>query len=118
MAQTSQDGRLQFVLGWVLCVLLAGVFLMAGSIKLVSKPVMVEEFSRIGLGQWFRYFTGAVEVGGAIGLLIPKVSRWAALLLSAVMVGAIIAHLTALHSSPAVVIVLLVLTLLAAWMRR
>ncbi len=106
------------VLGWILCILLTLVFLLAGGVKLLSKPVMVQEFNRIGLGQWFRYFTGILEVTGAVCLLIPKLSRWAALLLAVVMLGAIVAHLTVLHSSPAVPIALLVLAALAAWLRR
>jgi hypothetical protein len=34
----------RFVFGWVLCVLLALVFLMAGGVKLLSKPALVQEF--------------------------------------------------------------------------
>jgi uncharacterized membrane protein YphA (DoxX/SURF4 family) len=125
MARTSDiagplvaPSTLRVVFGWVICVLLALVFLMAGGVKLLSKPALVQEFDQIGLGQWFRYFTGALEVTGAVCLLIPKLSRWAALLLAVVMIGAIIAHLTVLHSSPGLPIALLVLATLAAWLRR
>ena len=31
---------------------------------------MVEMFDKIGLGQWFRYLTGGLEVTGAILLLV------------------------------------------------
>jgi uncharacterized membrane protein YphA (DoxX/SURF4 family) len=106
------------VLGWALCLLLAFVFLMVGGMKLLSRPVMVQEFNQVGLGQWFRYFTGTLEVIGALGLLVPKFSRWAALLLALVMVGAIIAHFTVLHSPATLAILLLVLAALTAWLRR
>jgi uncharacterized membrane protein YphA (DoxX/SURF4 family) len=106
------------ILGWILCLLLAVVFLFFGGMKLLSKPVMVREFNQVGLGQWFRYFTGTLEISGAIGLLVPKFSRWAALLLVAVMAGAIIAHLTVLHSPPSLAAILLVLAVLIAWLRR
>jgi putative oxidoreductase len=109
---------LRVVLGWILCLLLAFVFLMVGGMKLSSKPVMVQEFNQVGLGQWFRYFTGTLEVIGAVSLLVPKFSRWAALLLAVVMVGALVAHLTVLHSPPGLAIALLVLAVLAAWLRR
>jgi uncharacterized membrane protein YphA (DoxX/SURF4 family) len=125
MAATDQraDGSLKpemprIVLGWILCVLLALVFIMAGGVKLLSKPAMVQEFSRIGLGQWFRFFTGALEVTGAICLLVPKLSRWGALLLAVVMMGAIVAHLTVLHTPPTLPAILLVLAALTAWLRR
>jgi putative oxidoreductase len=125
MAQTSEivnasGKRAMFraILGWALCLLLAFVFLMVGGMKLVSKPVMVREFEQVGLGQWFRYFTGALEVTGAVCLLVPKVSRWGALLLMIVMVGAIIAHFTVLHSPPTLAAILLLLAGLTAWLRR
>ena len=125
MAQTDEvvsgsvkPTMLRLVLGWILCVLVAFVFLVFGSMKLLGKPIMVQEFAQVGLGQWFRYFTGTLEVVGAIGLLIPKVSRWAALLLAVVMAGALIAHFTALHSPPALAAILLVLAVVTAWLRR
>ncbi len=105
------------VLGWVLCVLLAILFVAVGSMKLLGRPIMVQEFNQVGLGQWFRYFTGILEVIGGVGLLVPKLSQWAALLLALVMIGAIIAHLTVLHSPPMLAIILLVLAGLIGWLR-
>jgi uncharacterized membrane protein YphA (DoxX/SURF4 family) len=115
---SGKPAMFQVILGWVLCLLLAFAFLMVAGMKLLSKPIMVREFDQVGLGQWFRYFTGTLEVIGAVGLLIPKLSRWAALLLAVVMVGAIIAHFTVLRSSPALAAILLALTALTAWLRR
>jgi putative oxidoreductase len=109
---------LRVVLGWILCLPLAFVFLMVGGMKLLSKPAMVQEFNQVGLGQWLRYFTGTLEVIGAVGLLVPKFSRWAALLLAGVLVGALVAHFTVLDSSPALALILLVLAGLIAWLRR
>jgi putative oxidoreductase len=40
---------------------------------------MVEMFANIGIGQWFRYVVGALEVAGAAGVLVPRVSGLAAL---------------------------------------
>ena len=115
---SAKPAMLRVIFGWILCLLLTFVFLLFGGMKLLGKPIMVQEFNQVGLGQWFRYFTGTLEVAGAIGLLIPKVSRWAALLLAVVMVGALIAHFTVLHSPPALAAILLVLTVLTAWLRR
>jgi putative oxidoreductase len=103
-------------LGLVLGLLLAVAFLAAGIPKLAGNPMMVQEFAKVGLGQWFRYFTGILEVSGAIGVLFPRVRTWAALLLSVVMAGAITAHLTVLASSPALPAVLLVIALTTAWL--
>ena len=32
-------------------------------------------FDQVGVGQWFRYFTGLVEVFGALLVLIPKTAQ-------------------------------------------
>lgn len=115
---TSKPSLSLAIPGWLLSVLLALAFLSAGSFKIMSRPGMVQEFAQVGLGQWFRYFTGILEVAGAIGLLIPAFARWAATLLAAVMSGAIVAHLTALHSSPTLPIILLVMVLAATGLRK
>jgi putative oxidoreductase len=52
-----------------------------------------ELFGKIGIGQWLRYFTGSLEVVGAVLLLIPKTSAIAAVLLALTMVGAVATHL-------------------------
>ncbi len=102
-------------IAWALCSLTALIFLAAGGIKLAGRPAMIHEFSQIGLGQWFRYFTGTLEVTGAIGVLIPRFRLKAALLLAIVMVGATIANLTVLRQSPALTCGLFALTLVVAW---
>ena len=76
------------IVGWIPAIVPALVFSLAGGVKLIGVPAMVAEFAQIGIGQWFRYVTGLLEVGGAIGLLIPKFRFWAALQIVAVMVGA------------------------------
>jgi putative oxidoreductase len=103
---------------WLLRGLVALVFLAAGGSKLVAAPAMVAMFVAIGIGQWFRLLTGTLEVAGAIGLLLPRVTIYAALLLMAVMVGAIVAHLSILGGSPLPAIVLLLLSAAIAWLAR
>src|SRR5580692_8613314 len=108
----------QAIPGWILSLLLALIFLSAGAMKLMSRPNMVQEFAQVGLGQWFRYFTGLLEVAGAICMVVPPLSRWGAVVLATVMSGAVVAHLTALHSPPTLPAILLVMVLAAAWLRR
>jgi putative oxidoreductase len=103
---------------WILSGLVALVFIGAGGAKLAGAVVMVELFDKVGLGQWFRYFTGLLEVAGGLGLLM---SRWAfqsAVLLAVVMVGAFIAHVTVVGGSPAAAVVLFVLTGIIAYLRN
>jgi uncharacterized membrane protein YphA (DoxX/SURF4 family) len=103
---------------WTLQVASAAMFLFAGSLKLAGVPPMVQAFGIIGLGQWFRYFTGGLEVISAVLLLVPSLALFGALALAATMVGAILAHLFIIGGSPAVPIVLLASTTSIAWARR
>ena len=82
---------------WVFQVLLAALFAFGGiNILLGLMPEMVENFRKMGFGIWFRDLTGALELSGAIGLLIPRLTGPAALGLAGVMVGAVLIHLTVL----------------------
>lgn len=103
---------------WVLQIALALMFLMAGSSKLTGNPMMVGMFEKIGFGQWFRYLTGALEVLGAVLLLIPRTSGLGALLMVGVMVGAVFTHLFIIGGSPVVPLVLLIVAAIIAWFRR
>ncbi|HJZ75219.1 MAG TPA: DoxX family protein [Vicinamibacterales bacterium] len=105
-------------LTWMLIIVTAGMFLLAGSLKLAGVEMEVGLFAVIGIGQWFRYFTGVLEIGGAIGLFIEPAAPFAALLLATIMVGAIMTHLFIAGGSPAVPIALLASSLAIAWLRR
>jgi putative oxidoreductase len=103
---------------WVVQALLALAFLGAASGKLLGKPEMVALFETIGVGQWFRYVTGLMELTGAILIVVPRTKFFGAALLSMVMVGAVLTHLFILHSAPTAPAVLLVLAGVVAWARR
>ena len=102
---------------WITQLALAALFLFAGGSKLAGAPKMVELFAAIGWGQWFRYFTGAVELSAAVALLTPSAALFGAILLVLTMVGATIANLS-LGQSPAPPLVLLLLAAAVAWTRR
>jgi uncharacterized membrane protein YphA (DoxX/SURF4 family) len=87
-------------------VILTLAFLAAGSAKLAGVEMMVATYETIGVGQWFRYLTGIIEVGSAILLFIPGKQVWGAALLVCTMIGAVLAHLFILGpgSLPAIVL--------------
>src|ERR1700732_3632204 len=85
---------------WTLQGIISAAFLAAGFAKLAGVPFMVDLFAQIGLGQWFRIVTGAVEVTGAVALLIPGLASIGALWLGATMVGAVATHVFVLHTRP------------------
>jgi putative oxidoreductase len=102
---------------WVVQVLLAAMFFMAGGNKLGGNPQMVGMFEAIGIGQWFRYLTGSLEVIGALLLLIPTFSGVGGLLLTGVMGGALLTHLFIIGGNPTMAIVLFVGALFVAYGR-
>lgn len=97
--------------------ILALAFFAAGAAKLIGVEMMVETYETIGIGQWFRYLTGIIEVGSAILLFIPGKQAWGAALLACTMIGAVLAHLFILGpgSIPAVVLGLLSAVVLYAY---
>ena len=114
----GSTGRIMNVVLWILQVGAAGMFLMVGFFKLSGDPRMVGLFDAIGLGQWLRYVTGSLEVGGAVLLLIPRLSGLGALLLVSVMLGAVATHLFIVGGSALGATILLIVTGVVAWGRR
>ena len=113
-----QRSRASLIALWVTQVALAAMFLMAGGSKLAGAPQMVSLFGALGLGQWFRYVTGVVEVTAGIALLIPSAAIFGALLLIPTMLCATFINLFVVPASPVPTIVLLLLAAAVAWTRR
>jgi putative oxidoreductase len=103
---------------WTLQIVSAGMFLLAGSLKLSGNAEMVSTFGAIGIGQWFRYLTGTIEVASASLLLVPSLAFYGALLLVPTMACAIITHLFIIGGSPLPATLLLAATATIAWVRR
>jgi len=79
---------------WILQTRTAAIFLFVGSSKFdPTNSFWIQLFSKVGIGQWFRYFTGGIEVVCAILLLFPKASAIGAALLACTMAGAIVTRL-------------------------
>ena len=81
-------------------------FLGAGGAKLAGVEMMVMTFDQIGLGQGFRYLTGAIEVIGVILLWLPRRQVIGAAVLGGTMVGAVLTHWFILGPSAVPAIVL------------
>jgi uncharacterized membrane protein YphA (DoxX/SURF4 family) len=118
MTATISTPRVRTAAVWGLQILLAAAFLAAGVSKILGVPAMVALFDGIGVGQWFRYVTGLVEVGGALLLLIPGLAAAGAALLAATMAAAVLTHLFVVGGSAVPALVLLVLNLVVLTLRR
>lgn len=114
----NDTGKVQNVALWVLQVAAAAMFLLVGFSKLAGAEQAVALFEAIGIGQWFRYLTGALEVSGAILLLVPALAGVGALLLAAVMVGAVFTELFIIAGNPLMPLILLAVVGTIAYGRR
>jgi uncharacterized membrane protein YphA (DoxX/SURF4 family) len=81
-----------------LAVVAAFVFIGLSKFDNDPRSDWVKVFERIGWGQWFRYFTGAVQVTGALLLLTRWTISVGAFLLGCTMIGAMIVDITVMHA--------------------
>jgi uncharacterized membrane protein YphA (DoxX/SURF4 family) len=106
------------VFAWILSILLALAFLLAGVPKLLAVTVWIRKFAHWGYPRWSLTVIGLLEVSGAVLLLIPRFVIYGVGLLTVVMLGAAYTHV-ANGEGVAVVRPLIFLCLLAAvgWLR-
>ena len=81
--------RLDGLTRWLPRIAIALVFVTVGSSKF-SDPMWVRLFARIGFGQWFRYFTGVMQIAGGVLVLMPRLALVGIAMLACTMLGAVI----------------------------
>jgi putative oxidoreductase len=101
---------------WVVAVLLAGLFFVAGGVKIGGW--LDQRFVAWGYSPGFAVVIGVLEVGFAIALLLERAAAWAAFGLMAIMLGAVGTHI-AQGEYPSMFVPMAVFGLLAfvAWGR-
>jgi putative oxidoreductase len=80
----------------MITVIVSVLFFMFGIEKLANIGDWDRVFDRIGFGQWLRYFTGIVQISGALLFIVPRTSVFGAALLGASMIGAVVAQIAVL----------------------
>jgi uncharacterized membrane protein YphA (DoxX/SURF4 family) len=76
---------------WLPRIVVAMLFIFVGKSKFADHGEWVATFAKIGFGQWFRYFTGILQVMGGVLVLIPKTFPFGILLIGCTMAGAMAA---------------------------
>jgi len=71
---------------------LVGIFVLFGAGKFVDPAKWIAKFAAWGLPEWFVPVSGAVELAGAVGLLIPVLRGPSGLGLGFFMIGAVATH--------------------------
>jgi len=91
------------------------LFVFIGYGKFDSHGVWVTIFERIGLGQWFRIFTGVVQVTGGVLMIARRTRTAGAALLGCTMAGAAIVDIVVMGSPVVIVPLLLLIVIAAVW---
>jgi uncharacterized membrane protein YphA (DoxX/SURF4 family) len=83
------------IAGWVIIGLTSLFFIQIGIQKLVGAKEMIDTFQELGYPDWSRFVVGLVEIAGAILLVVPRWTMYAATALGALMIGAVASELLA-----------------------
>ena len=115
----EKRGRIDLLAQWLPRLAVAIAFLSLGWDKIRPNSGWAQLFGQIGAGQWFRYFTGVVQITGALLTLVPRTAFYGIALLAATMVGATAVWLIVFKAPenaiiPAVVLIILVVVGLGA----
>lgn len=93
------DSKTKRIAAWGIQILLAALFALAALGKLTRNPQWISRFRGYGYSAGFCVLIGALEATGALGLLIPRIARYAAIGLLGIMSGALYTHLVN-HEAP------------------
>jgi len=95
----EKRGAIDVFTAWLPRLAVVFGFVVIGATKFSSgRGEWYRIFELIGFGQWFRYFTGAVQVSGALMMLTPWTRTAGAFLLACTMIGAIVVDIFVAHA--------------------
>lgn len=88
----SEQDRSDPATAWAIRLSIAVVFVLTGVDKFLpnSSTYWIHVFGLIGLGDWFRYFTGIIEIVGGLLFLVPIATIGGAAILVVTMLGAMV----------------------------
>jgi hypothetical protein len=67
------------------------MFIFIGQSKFAAHSEWFKIFAQLGFGQWFRYFTGCLQILGGVLVLIPRTFAIGILVIASTMAGAVAA---------------------------
>ena len=102
---------------WTLQIVAALFFAAAAISKLMGAEYNVVVFEKIGIGQWFRYFTAVMELIGVVLIVTPRLAALGGVWLSVIMAVAVVADRTLIGGNGVPALVALIVTATVAWFR-
>lgn len=104
--------RIKIILIWVIGIM----FILTGLSKLMhADPISEALFAKAHYPNWLFYTAALFEFGGGILLISSKYRRWGALMIIAVMIGAISTHFY-LHDELVHIIVPVLIIAFTGWL--
>ena len=82
------QSRFELIKRWLIRAAAALLFFSVGMSKFSARSQWVSIFAQIGFGQWFRYFTGVLQILGALLVLISETFAVGIIILACTMAGA------------------------------
>jgi uncharacterized membrane protein YphA (DoxX/SURF4 family) len=104
-------------LGWLLTAMVSFMLGMSGISKVIGTEEMVNNFTAMNLLPYLALL-GVVEVAGVVLLIIPKMSKYGAVLLSSFLSGAVAIHLSMMGGAGVLVPIILGIMVWAAYYLR
>ena len=101
-------------LGWLLTAVVSFMLGMSGISKVIGTEEMVNNFTTMNLLPYLALL-GVVEVAGVVLLIIPKMSKYGAVLLSSYLSGAVAIHLSMMGGAGVLVPIILGIMVWAAY---
>jgi uncharacterized membrane protein YphA (DoxX/SURF4 family) len=77
---------------WAVTLFLMQAFVPSGYLKLLDNSGWTDAFAGWGYSEWFRRAVGVAEIIAGLAILVPRVAAYGALLIFAIMAGAIATH--------------------------
>ncbi len=107
------------IVGWIIRVLVALQMGLAGLGKFTGPKMWTTKFVHYGYPEWFVTVIATLELGGAVLLLVPKLSKYGMMILGVVLLGAGYTHLANGEAGQIVrPLVPLALLAVAYWLNR
>ncbi|MBS1802013.1 MAG: DoxX family protein [Acidobacteria bacterium] len=106
---------------WTIRAIICLIFLYFGTSKFKNdaKATWVVFFEQVGLGQWLRYLTGALETVGAFMVLVSGTVEIGLAMIMIVTLGATVISVSLMHDAPgAFVPFALFCGMIAFWLHR
>jgi uncharacterized membrane protein YphA (DoxX/SURF4 family) len=99
----TRESPMEIVMRSMPRLMLGAGFVIIGMTKFTLGAAWTPLFDKIGLGEWFRYFTGGMQMAGGLLTLVPRTAMVGAGLIACTMAGAVVVDIVVMRSLVAII---------------